>query len=50
MKCPWIVLTMALTRWNHMNLYAGCCAASWDASAAEFAAIRRLLDAGRDDR
>jgi hypothetical protein len=45
MNCPWIVLTAALTRWNHMNLHAACCAVSWDASAAELDAIRRFLDA-----
>jgi hypothetical protein len=43
MKCPRIVLHVALKTWNHMNLYADCCEVYWDASQKELRDIRDAL-------
>jgi hypothetical protein len=43
MKCPLLVLHVALHRWHQMNLYAACCDVYWGASEAEIRAIRESL-------
>ena len=50
MKCHWIVVTTALSRWNQMKLRAVCCAVTWDASVTELAGIRQFLEVSSDGR
>jgi len=40
MKCPVVVLDMALNNWNRMNLYTDCCDVYWDATPADMRLIR----------
>jgi hypothetical protein len=39
-KFPAVVVATALAQWGSMSLYASCHPQPWDATAAEFAAIR----------
>ncbi len=40
MKCPVVVLDMALNNWNRMNLHTDCCDVYWDATPADMQVIR----------
>jgi hypothetical protein len=43
---PIMVVATALTQWNSMMLHGSCCVPSWEASSAEFQAIRDSLGEG----
>ena len=40
---PKLVVMVALTRWNHLLLYAPCHEGSWDASDTEVRALRAFV-------
>lgn len=40
---PVLVVQIALTRWNHIALYAHCHEVSWDASEEEVSALRAFV-------
>lgn len=40
---PARVVQIALTRWNHIALYADCHGTSWDASDEEMEALRAFV-------
>ena len=40
---PILVVHVALTRWNHIGLYADCHEQSWDASDEEVQALRAFV-------
>ena len=42
---PTLVVTVALSRWNHMALYSSCHEGTWDASPLEVKKLREFVGA-----